>query len=47
VLPGPPPGRPPPAALDGTDSAIETAARWLWREVMQLERASLDWLRRI
>jgi hypothetical protein len=46
VLPGSPPGRLPPAALDGPGSAIETAARWLWREVTQLERASLDWLRR-
>jgi hypothetical protein len=46
VLAGSPPGRLPPAALDGPHSAIETAARWLWREVTQLERASLDWLRR-
>ena len=42
VLSGSPPGRLPPAALDGPGSAIETAARWLWREVTQLERASLD-----
>jgi hypothetical protein len=46
VLIGAAPGRLPPAALDGPHSAIETAARWLWREVTQLERASLDWLRR-
>ena len=46
VLAGSPPGHLPPAAFEGPHSAIETAARWLWREVTQLERASLDWLRR-
>jgi hypothetical protein len=46
VLPGSPAGRLPPVGPDGPHSAIETAARWLWREVTELERASLGWLRR-
>jgi hypothetical protein len=44
---GPPPARLPPPARDGSGSAVESAARWLWRELTELERASLDWLRRI
>jgi hypothetical protein len=40
------PARLPPAA-DGSGSVIESAARWIWREVTGFERASLDWLRRI
>ena len=47
VVPGSPPDHLSPPALDGSHSAIEAAARWLWREVTQLERASLDWLRRV
>jgi hypothetical protein len=46
-VPGSPPDHLSPPALDGSQSAIEAAARWLWREVTQLERASLDWLRRV
>jgi hypothetical protein len=37
----------PPAPPDGSDSALESAARWLWREITEVERMSLDWLRRI
>jgi hypothetical protein len=44
---GPAPGRRPPGGADGPGSVIEAAARWLWREVTELERSSLDWLRRI
>jgi hypothetical protein len=47
ALPGAPPGLRPPGTSDGSGSAIEAAARWLWREITDFERASLDWLRRI
>jgi uncharacterized protein with NAD-binding domain and iron-sulfur cluster len=43
----PAPGGRPPGGPDGPGSAIEAAARWLWREITELERASVDWLRRI
>ncbi len=46
VVSGSPAGLPRPGA-DGGGSLIEAAARWVWREVTELERASLDWLRRI
>ena len=43
-------GAPGPDALppvgDGDRGLIETAARWVWREVTAVERASLDLLRR-
>lgn len=42
---GPRPALPPPV-LDGHGSAIESAARWIWREITTVERASRDWLRR-
>lgn len=44
---GRPPTHFPRPGLDGGGSLIEAAARWVWREVTELERASLDWLRRI
>ena len=46
-VPGTPATRLPPVARDGADSLIESTARWIWREAVQLERASLGWLRRI
>ena len=46
--PGTPAARlPRPAGPDGAGSAIESAARWIWHEVTELERMSLDWLRKI
>ncbi len=45
--PGALPGGLLPAASNGTGSVIETVARWAWRELTELERASLGWLRRI
>jgi uncharacterized protein with NAD-binding domain and iron-sulfur cluster len=47
VVTGAPPLRFPRPGVDGGGSLIEAAARWVWREVTELERASLDWLRRI
>jgi hypothetical protein len=41
------PARFPRPGADGGGSVIEAAARWLWHEVTELERVSLDWLRRI
>jgi hypothetical protein len=32
---------------NGNGSVIETVARWAWKEITDLERASLGWLRRI
>jgi hypothetical protein len=48
--PGAVSGAPPvrfPAPGAGGGSLIEAAARWFWHELTELERASLDWLRRI
>jgi hypothetical protein len=47
LVTGAPPARLPLPGTDGGGSLIEAAARWMWREVTELERASLDWLRRI
>lgn len=47
VVPGAPPTPPLMPGLDGSGSAIEAAARWVWREITEFERATLDWLRRI
>jgi hypothetical protein len=45
--PGPLPVGLPQAGANGSDSLIEAVARWAWRELTELERASLGWLRRI
>jgi uncharacterized protein with NAD-binding domain and iron-sulfur cluster len=46
-LSGAPATHQPSASPDGSGSVIEATARWLWREITELERASLNWLRRI
>jgi hypothetical protein len=46
VTPGALPWPLPPTAPDGSGSVLESAARWIWREITAAERASLDWLRR-
>jgi uncharacterized protein with NAD-binding domain and iron-sulfur cluster len=47
VLGGAPATRQPSASPNRSGSLIEATARRLWREITELERASLDWLRRI
>jgi uncharacterized protein with NAD-binding domain and iron-sulfur cluster len=47
VLGGAPATGQPSASPNGSGSLIEATSHWLWRETTELERASLDWLRRI
>jgi uncharacterized protein with NAD-binding domain and iron-sulfur cluster len=47
AAPGTWPADLPAPGYDGAGSVIESVARWAWREITHLERASLDWLRRI
>ncbi|MEA2361052.1 MAG: hypothetical protein QOD71_197 [Thermoleophilaceae bacterium] len=47
ALPGTLPPGLRPAGPNGPGSVIETVARWAWKEITGLERASLGWLRRL